>query len=292
MHRPLVYALALAGSVTSVLASDLLLDPVPAPQASSIAGYVEASIRGDADSYESIDFGKETRTQLHLEGAARVAIPVAPNLSLQLDGWAARVTERYDDCEGNCEYSYERIGGAAHLAYVLGDGATVGALISVGAPYLHQELVWATGALEGAVTFDNLRLHGQAGISSLVHHDPGYSETFNVFAQGVLAYYIDANLKVSVAAGVSQESWDDGDETVLALNWGAKVEKKLDDSPISLFAAYEGWYWEQGDSVWREDSHAIKFGARFAFGNGTSTLQDLDNTVGLKDMNHVYGQQN
>ena len=76
------------------------------------------------------------------------------------------------------------------------------------------------------------------------------------------------------------------------MTWGARIEKKFEGMPFSVFAAYQGWSWDGSNDTsweWSGTSHAILVGLRFAFGDGTETLQDLDNTVGLRDMNSEYG---
>ena len=78
----------------------------------------------------------------------------------------------------------------------------------------------------------------------------------------------------------------------MGATWGLRVEKKFDDMPVSLFVGYQGWAWDgtEDDSwEWNGSSHTILVGARFAFGEGTETLQDLNATVGLRDMNPIYG---
>jgi hypothetical protein len=298
MKRLLLSALAVLGTSSSILAADVILDPAPVATLSgpsSLAGYVEGAIGGhtwtNVDYYEgSNEYG---HSGLLLSGAARVAIPVASDFTVQLDGWVNAERNQAADCTVDCDWTEREIAGAAHLAYLLENGATLGGFVSVARKDNDGwSEWWVTGGLQAAVTFDNIRIYGQVGASR--GGEVGYAATANgVFAHGTLAYYIDPNLKISASAGISREEWDGGWEDV-NLNWGGKVEWKLDDSPITLFAAYEGERWDGSDlwGTWDGSSHAIKVGARFAFGDGTSTLRDLDNTVGLKDMNHLYGQQN
>jgi hypothetical protein len=291
--RKISYAVALVCSVSPVFAADLILDDVPTVSAAkSIAGYIEASGAYEIGEYGG-DPGEYTSKLYQFGGAGRVAIPMSDVLALQLDAWAVRDNFRFDDEDP--DYYMHTFGGAAHLAYALDDSAKIGTMVSVGARQDFYEDTWATGAVEGAVAFDSMRLYGQAGASFNLDEDYAYGDVVVAYVQGVLAYYIDPNLKVSASAGVSKEYEDSRDRDVMLVKWGAKLETKLEDSPISLFAAYEGQSWDGTDAVdgdWDGSTHAIKVGARFAFGDGTSTLQDLDNNVGLKDMNHVYGQHN
>lgn len=303
MKKLFIAALAVASVASPVLAADLILDVAevqPVVTSGPLAGYIEVGVGGGISNYETDYFGEldytDEWTEVLLSGAGRVAIPIAPRLALQIDTWLRKAAQKGTYCDVGCDpwegHEY-RAGTGAHLAYAL-DGAVIGALVTVGTrgtEYGHQ--IWMTGAVEGSVSFDRFRLFGQVGASNAISGDIPDSAS-SVFAQGVLAYYIDPNLKISGGAGVDSATYENsgGEAEERSANWSLGIEKKFEDMPFSLFAVYQGTALDGSDNVfseWRGTSHAFKVGARFAFGEGTETLQDLDNTVGLKDMNPVYG---
>lgn len=302
MNKLFAAALAIAGAASPALAADLIVDAAPAAASNGIAGYVEASIgigwsEADWGTASSVIFDEEWN-EIALGGAARVAIPVAPQFALQLDAWASSGWVDGSGCDYFVEQCYSwdgeslRIGGAAHLAHKL-DGATIGGMVSVGTSDTSFDNLFGTFALEGAATIDQLRLVAQVGVTRGITDDAADDNYTSVFAQGDLAYYIDPNLRISANASVIRYTSDSWDGPEHGLSWGARIEKKLDDTPISLFAAYQGWVWEgeadDQDWRWGGSTHAVKVGLRFAFGDGTETLQDLDDAVPFRDANQVYG---
>ena len=304
MNRLIVAALVAASAASPVLAADIVID-APTPAASSLAGYVEVAVGGHFGNsewgYPGINYGNDEWNEILLTGAGRAAIPVAPQLTLQLDSWVRSFSGETIEClasEDDCstyDYSGYRVGGAAHLAHAF-DGVVIGSMVSLGArgDEDYQEW-WGTAALEGFVSFDQFRLYGQVGVTRGLTEYPGDNNSTSVFAKGDLAYYVDPNLRVSANAGIDRYTGDEWDREEYSASWGARIEKKFEDTPFSLFASYQGWVWSGEDNEtswkWNADSHTIKVGARFAFGQGTQTLQDLDRAVGLKDMNEIYGDR-
>jgi len=303
MDKRFLAALAIAATASPAFADDLAFGAAVAPTRGAVAGYGEVTISRSAgeDNASSLGDAKQSDewTEVILGGSARLAIPVAPRLALQFDAWSRkRAVEgtscnlSMSDCWSWADDTGYRTGGAVHLAYAL-DGASIGGLVSVGVSGDDSmQVTFATAALEGTVSFDSVRLYGQVGVtrgvSELVaDNDP------TPFAQGVLAYYIDPDLRISANAGISRATGDEGVWEEITLSWGARVEKKFEGTPFSLFAAYQGWGWESAGSVddwqWNGGVHTVKIGARFAFGEGANTLRELDDTVGLRDMNHIYG---
>lgn len=300
-----ISTLILLGSISQGLAADLVVsDEVIAPAApGSVAGVVE--VRGfgawgtEEWGYPNDPYGSEEWTEVHLSGSARIAVPVAPQVALQLDAWA-RGFWGESDCDEclptHLEYSGNRAGAAAHLAYRL-EGGSIGGFVSIGttgasSDYYDDQSGWVAAGLEGVATMGSIRAYGQIGAAKALSGDDGDDDETDVFAQGVLAYYLDPNLRISANAGVSRWTGEINGSEEMGATWGLRVEKKFDDMPVSLFVGYQGWAWDgtEDDSwEWNGSSHTILVGARFAFGEGTETLQDLDATVGLRDMNPIYG---
>jgi hypothetical protein len=295
-----VAALTLAGAASPAFAADPA-GPAAAVPAPGITGYIEAtavaSVGESEWGYNWLSPGYDDWTGAELGGAGRVAVPVTPELSLQFDAWAAGRRETGDGCDydgGSCgswDDDDQRYGGAVHLAHKL-DGAVIGGMVSLGSTSERFEELYATVALEGSVAIDQLRLTGQVGVTRGITDWAEYYEHTILYAQGDVAYYLDPNLRISGTLGLSRFSWAPYDSSDINLIWGARIEQKLADSPVSLFAAYEGMGW-QGENMhdweWSAAIHTVRAGIRIAFGEESSTLQDLDSAVPFRDMNPEYG---
>lgn len=286
------------------------LEPIveaPAPAASGITGYVDLTIGGAwqtyIEGYPDYTYYEGEETEVDLSGSARVAIPVAPKLTVQLDAWANAWTgEGYCDAiecddDGYDEYDFDGIRGglAAHLAYLLDDGL-VGGLVSVGIRNFNgdDENQWATVALEAVKDMENIRAYVQAGASFAIGGYDADNEEASLFAQGVLAYFIDPDLAVSVNAGIGRWAGQEYDESEIDLTWGARIEKHMEGMPFVLYVGYQGWAYTGGPGVepdyeWSGVTHGVYAGIRFPFGEGAGTLRDLSGNVGLIDMNPGYG---
>lgn len=274
------------------------------PALAANLGYVQLGAIGGVEQ-ELYDSGYQYDfNSLALDGAARFTVPIADPFSLQLDIWASSKWVSYTSCyQGSCSDPYKATVNsgafATHLAYALDQG-TIGGLVSTNGE-------WATAALEAATQLGNVRLYGQVGVSRVIYsynqdYYDEYEET-DVFATGVLAYYIDPNLSVSVNAGIdSYNHWESSpgysfEETQFRTSWGARIEKRFEGTQLSAYLAYQGRSWSgestnngQPHNAWTNSQHALLAGLRFALGgDGSETLQDLDNAVGLVDLNPVYG---
>jgi hypothetical protein len=301
MQKILLAALAVAGATSAVLADDR---GVVAPASSAgVTGYFETAISGfrsEIDWGHTYELGNtDEEDQFALEGGLRLAVPVAPQFALQLDGWTYGNTSDIYSCDwdedecGDWTDQDQAYGGALHLAYKL-DGAVVGGMVSVGSTAYGLSNFYATVGLEGAVTVDRFRLYGQIGYTRGMTDEVADDNNEHVYAVGGVTYYLDPNMSVSGGIGVMRYSWDDWPAgTEDGLTWSVRIEKKLEDTPISLFAAYEGWAW-RGDRPeveyeWDGSSHGVKAGLRVAFGDGSNTLQERDNAVPFRDVNGAYG---
>lgn len=296
-------------AASPALATDLMSPIEDVPMMSSGAmptGYIEVNAGVDigqsehfSDYYSYDDTDEWNEVDIGVSG--RVAIPVADPVTLQLDAWALawRGSDTYcydygNTCDDPSDYDGVSGGLAAHLAYNM-DGGLIGGMVSVGGGNDDGPYGWATAALEAARDMDNFRLYGQIGVSKAISGDDADNNEMDIFAQGVLAYYIDPNLVVSVNVGADSWSGDYGDETGSQVTWGLRLEKKIDGTPASVYVAYQGWAWggsgmDPGLYQWDESANAILVGLRFAFGDdGSGTLKDLNSAVGLVDMNPVYG---
>jgi hypothetical protein len=264
-----------------------------------MAGYVELNAAGyfgheDYDPYSDYS----DWNSVGLNGAARVTIPVADPMILQLDVWGSTWSGNHHYCDDGCgDWDYTGVMGGlgAHFAYQM-NGTLVGLLVSVGGQsndYWGDDTdgLWVTGAAEAVANMGNMRLYGQAGASKAIGGDDGDDGELDLFAQGALAFYIDPNLAVSVNLGMDHWSSENDDGSQNTVTFGARLEKHFEGTPVSAYLAYQGMAWDGEDnhSGWSGVSHAVLVGLRFAFGDSGDTLQDLNDSVGLVDMNHIYG---
>lgn len=270
------------------------------PTSAGLTGYVD--IRGGLmTGHETGEFDGLPEWELDWSGygfggAGRVAVPLNQAL-VQLDAWFNTWGRNVTDCDAfDCDEDKWISGNGgigAHLGSALGDGTMVGGLVSLG--FEDDDTHYGTAALEATSEVGNVRLYGQIGYTGLVNGDGGDTGFHAIYAHGVVGYYIDPNLVVSANVGVSQNTWegDWGTDSENRLTWGARVEKKFDDTPMSAYLAYQGKVWNGDYSedpyTWTGSEHAVFAGLRVAFGDGGATLRDLDRSVGLLDLNPVYG---
>ncbi len=286
-------AAASACGASTVLAAD---PGYIAPPSSGIVGYVDihGGFGAGSEDFTAGPFsGTDEWDSKNFGGAGRVAVPV-DHFLLQFDAWFntwfGSGTETAFFGSSDYDWSQNQGGVAAHLAWLL-DGTMIGGLVSIGSDMSDYRIdgQYANTALEGMVDFENVRLYGQVGYTAAVAGDATSENVHAVYAHGVIGYYIDPNLVLSANLGVNQYTEDGGEEVFNNLLWGARVEKRFEGTPISAYLAYSGWGWDGSDpdETWNGTEHGIFAGVRVAFGD--SSLQDLDHTVGLTDMNPIYG---
>jgi hypothetical protein len=103
-----------------------------------------------------------------------------------------------------------------------------------------------------------------------------YYHTPNVALTGILGY----DHEVSSGDGYANDE----------LDWGARLEFKKDTLPFSLYVSYQGFRLTGGynpSDRYEAIGHRVLGGIRIPFGSGT--LQELDRTAGLGDLNPIYG---
>ncbi len=263
-------ALVGPAAFNAALAADMA-PTFKAPERAAVApisGYLEmeagfAWMRNDGtlrDRPEN-DFGYSgTDRTWVFNGAGRVNWWVGRNLSTQFDVWGgADSFGRGHDSGNNGVMVNFNLGD--HLSYRVPEHYLVGIFGALGAvgsnanccngsPGITHGLL----GLEGQWYLPNVTLYGQGGVqTSLSDVDNGGSYTA-WFVRGVGRYFVDPNLRlegsVFYAQGWSDNGYDFAPSFVALtsnakfkmeqLAWTASVEKKLDGSPLALFARYEG----------------------------------------------------
>jgi hypothetical protein len=141
--------------------------------------------------------------------------------------------------------------------------------------------------LEAAHEFGAFRAYAQGGYTFAVDGDASDDNLDAWYGIGKLTYYFNDNFAISGLAGYAQSSSDFVDEDDFA--WGATIEAKPWDLPVSVYASYAGDHWEGDDIIgeWDGTEHAFFAGLKFMANSGS--IRERDQTVGLKDMNPIFG---
>ncbi len=158
---------------------------------------------------------------------------------------------------------------------------TVGSLI--GAP---DTPLSGMAGVEAMRILDRTTLYLQAGYFDALDYDSYNSIIFGDlwFVRGVDRHFPDPDTRLQIEAmygeGRDQIEFDDGtggDRFQLA-SWGVEIARRIRDTRVSLFAAYDGLYmfdpYETIDDVTPEDSdtlfqHTMRLGIRLHFGART-----------------------
>lgn len=223
-------------------------------------------------------------------GSGHVAVALSPDFSFQADAWGNswQGTATYTEPAYYDRYHYDNVfpGIAGHLTW----REKGGIFASYG-----RDPNWgdfATVGLEAFHDFGKWRYYGQVGYTGAVN---GYASNFNAkdwYGQGVVSYYFDPGLALSANFGAdhySDDTW--GGLSGTGLNWGTRVEYKFASMPVSTYVAYQGWHWSTSDHYpdsWHGTEHTFIVGLRVLFGG--KTLREIDQHVGLTDMNAIYGE--
>lgn len=273
--------LAAAMVAGPALAADLMQPPEVTPammSPSPIVGYVDLHVGGEQYD-ENYSDGTDSYSYFNFGGMGAAAIQLDPSLSTQFDAWSN--TSNETDSSGD---SYTYTGIAGHLTWHTGPGTEVGVMGSIGTD---GDGLNGTVAVEGATNIDNFRLYGQAGVvHGLTGYDAEYDES-QLYAAVEGDYFVNPDLMLSGNIGASTETENDEDN-YSALSWGLKAEFKPQGSPVSFYGAYQGIrYADDSSSDYTSVDNVFAVGIRVPFGAGS--IEDLQNAVGLSDMNPDYG---
>jgi len=287
---------ALAADPPSLIVDEAVYYPHP------FTGYVQLFFGLDAGqedgTYDITESWDESWAGSAVGASGALAYAFSPDFTVQGDAWISGwfgETEGNDSETGDYSYDYDNIyaGVAGHSSWRPDPGVLLGIMGSVGSA--DDWGTFGTLAVEGVVGNETWRAYGQAGVTVALAGDAADYSAMDLYVRGVLAYYLTPNLSISGNAGVSSYSDDtDGGTSETGVTWGARLEYKPEDWPVTVFAAYQGWGWSGSDDYadWDGTEHALVVGLRLPFaGEGDATLRSLDDTVGLFDMNEMYGQQ-
>ncbi len=268
MRSSLLAILAFGGVVGlagAASAADVTSEPEPV-----LLNDVYAEIFADY-TWLSEDFGTEDDKFFAGGAGAYWSIPLSDMVSLQLDG-NGEITEN-DGEGGSFENDFEHsIGGAAHLSwrdpqtYLLG---VFGGVSNVADGDNGDTTAWFIGG-EGQLYIDQATLYLQAGYFDGEKNDFDDEILTNTwFVRGQLRYYFTENFRAALEGAYAVGRVDEEGDTDI-YDWGVELEYKFDETPISVFAAYEGTFIDQtpGESDKLEED-IIKGGVRFDFGSNS-----------------------
>lgn len=200
-------------------------------------------------------------------GSVRLSVPFADRFSGQIDlDGEVRV---FDEDDADNDHYYGSYAGTLHVSYRNPSSYLLGVFGGAGRlDYVQEHLAdfWY-GGLEAQYYFDQATLYGQAGYltSDDVHNDGLHNAWF---MRGVGRYFwSDYSMAQAEIAYVDGEQ-DTDDQDMYGVSWGLRVEHQFMPVPVSLFAAYEGNYFENEDSGDDGDftEHSFLIGAKYAFG--------------------------
>lgn len=253
------------------------------PSTSAIVGYVEghgAWESGWSTHYDPSADGTGTWYDTQISGSARAALSLDANWSAQGDVWADSEVGS-TDIEG---------GATGHLTWHSANGATMlGVFGSLGQGGWEAGQV-GTAGVEAVFSGARWRLYGQAGISGGLGGDALANGERDSYATLSADYFFNPNFFVSANVGADNWTETSGDASP-EISWGAKIEFKPATSPVSFFAAYQGYGFKStyhDTSAYDQGVDNVFFaGLRIPLGVGS--LQQMQNAVGLADLNPMFG---
>lgn len=293
MKRLSLAALTLAAMSSTAFAADLMIDSgvveAPAAAASTLSGDFEGYVGGlsltDAD--ETYSF-----TGYLLGGAARVNAWLSDEVSAQFD--LSGETLNGGDPDGESS-DYSVLEAAAHINWRTSD-LLLGVFGSVGAMSDSDYAALGDGSFatiggEAMSTMDQIQLYGQVGYTK------GFGDVDDVsalYARGEIRYFVNPNMMLSANIGAARVDYGKSDQ-IDAVRWGAKAEYRFDDSPISIYAAYQGNYQTESDEDEEWTVHTALVGIKFNFGSDTledaaksgATLHDYNPITGYEHLRYV-----
>lgn len=215
--------------------------------------------------------------------SGRVNIWFGPEMSGQLDVSGEHLTSGYDS-----DYDYSVYNAAAHLSW-RPDNRLMGVFGSVGVTDNdNMGGTFATIGVEGQVDMGQVQLYGQAGLTRSLDTEVDYYDVSAPFVRGEARYFVDPNLMLSASAGYTHIVYDGADYPIDGYSWGAAAEYKFDESPLSVFASYQGSYESEPDEDEAWAKHAVLVGVKISDG----TLEDAAKTgATLRDYNPITGYE-
>ena len=264
--------------------SDMMYSPHP------MSGYLELGAGGWGAKLEENPGGSFTSKATVFDAAARLGFGISPNISGQVDVWSVMQSR----LAGSTATQIQAWGAAVHFSWRKMQGGLIGVFVSTGTRQFAESLFGAVG-LEAVHNYGNFRISGQVGTAAGIDGDAADISDRDNYVAGTLSYFFHPNLVLTGLLGFDQRTYtSSGGPTINNTSWGARLEYKPDDGPASFFVAYRGRYYT-GDtnfpSTFNGVYHQVTGGVRFFYdSNNQTSLRQMANSVGLIDMNGLYGE--
>ena len=220
-----------------------------------------------------------------LGGAARVNVWLNSEWSTQFDISGEHIKDGPLDSSISWDYRYSVLNTAAHISYRKSN-YLVGGFFSISEDHNWWDDKFRTIGLEGQYTLDRTVFYGQVGRTKSVHDSGVYWDTKAIYGRAEVKYFTTDNLMLSANVGLTEYTVDRGD--VDGRTWGLDAEYRLDESPVSFFASYQGSYEEEKaeDQDWTTASFIL--GIKYSLGT-KSLIEALRSGPTLHDYNPFTG---
>lgn len=248
------------------------------------SGYIDLGAGPGAGKWSGSYFPDDPWHETTFHGAAKAALTLTPGFSTQFDAWAVRLNGTNSDGP----YDHQQLGVAGHLSWTPSGNTLIGAMGSLGQRGDPNSPMWSAG-LNVVQWLGNFRFYGQAGYSQGFDNGDAAGVTVR-YIETVWTYYHNPNLAFSAILGYDREQSSVDGYVTDEFDWGARAEWKKDTLPFSLYVSYQGMHVTGSYSpsaTYAATGHRVLAGVRIPFGSGS--LQDLDRTAGLGDLNPLYG---
>jgi hypothetical protein len=237
--------------------------------------------------------------QWNIGGAARAATYLSSIFLIQGDIWANYIDGSADvtDNEGgdlSFDFNGTFAGAGGHAAFSFAPGSLLGVHASYGWVSFDDngfetEDGFVNVGLESAHDVGAFRLYGQGGYTFAVSGDAEEDDFDAWYGIGKLTFYANDNVAISGIGGYSQLTTNFFSEEIDLWSWGATVEAKPWDMPVSLYLSYLGSHFDGDSGIGEETGTQHSFFGGITFIANAPTLRERDQIVGLKDMNPIYG---
>jgi len=202
------------------------------------------------------------------------------NLNLQTDFSAEGVLEKNSD-DDTLEHWY---GGGLHVGWRDPKFGSVSGFAGIGKVKINNlgdddpdTIAWTAG-LEGQLFFDPVTLYLQGGYmdrqSIASGGDVAYIKNAG-FVRVVPRVFVGDNFKIEpLKLSYTEGTMDPDRDNVWILGWGAELEYRLENLPVSAFLSYDGARYDQEDDWDVLYEHRIGFGVRLYFGQESLKTND------------------
>lgn len=269
--------------VIALGAALLLAAPCATPALADPSGFISIGA-GPGSQFVSFDSDEDSEEGYAIRGAASGVYNFTPALGVQGD-----VSFAYTSVDDD-QFGRQEIDGALHGFYREPGNFLVGGFVQLGRDtYLFDgddegstDRAYVGG--EAQVYLDNLTLYAQGGMQQFTP-DVDSAPTFSGwFGQLEARYFLSPDFRIEAHVGANTLDFL-GSYTVTTLNLGIGAEYKLENLPVSLFAAYDFRNSSIDDPAAPTfGEHRLLVGAKFAIGE--ESLLDRDrNGASLSPVN-------